>query len=248
MTKTRLVSFIAPLIFFCTPAFAVDGVVLIDQLRAAVGFVTPGDAPGFPVTITRPGSYQLSGNLLVPANTNGFVVNAADVTINLNGFRLNGTKGGQYLAGIRANQPNLRVHNGTIRGFQGDAIQIHEANTIVEDMLLFDNGSGVFQDDPGGNFRVINNSILGNENYGIACVQACYIAGNYIANSNVGVAIRSGSMIDNTIHGQSQSGIQKLGSDPAGFGGNTLFNNTVQIEAGGSGLITMTPNACSPAC
>ncbi len=42
-------------------AFAVDGQIAITQARAMAGGVTPGDAPGFPVTITQPGSYVLSG-------------------------------------------------------------------------------------------------------------------------------------------------------------------------------------------
>ena len=45
--------------------YAVDGIVLIDQNRALAGNVTPGDAPGFPVTLSQPGSYRLSGNLRV---------------------------------------------------------------------------------------------------------------------------------------------------------------------------------------
>ena len=44
-------------------ALAVDGVTLIDQNKALAGSVTPGDTPGFPVTISQPGSYRLSGNL-----------------------------------------------------------------------------------------------------------------------------------------------------------------------------------------
>ena len=41
-------------------AEAVDGVQLINQELALAGNVTPGDEPGFPVTITRSGSYRLS--------------------------------------------------------------------------------------------------------------------------------------------------------------------------------------------
>jgi len=49
---------------------AVDGVIPINQVRALAGNTTPGDAPGFPVTISQPGSYRLTGNLTVPdANT-----------------------------------------------------------------------------------------------------------------------------------------------------------------------------------
>jgi hypothetical protein len=43
-----------------------DGVVYIDQNHALGGGVTPGDAAGFPVTISQSGSYRLSGNLTVP--------------------------------------------------------------------------------------------------------------------------------------------------------------------------------------
>jgi hypothetical protein len=45
------------------PGAAVDGVIEINQSRALAGGVTPGDAPGFPVTISARGSYRLTGNL-----------------------------------------------------------------------------------------------------------------------------------------------------------------------------------------
>src|SRR5260221_3357918 len=48
-------------------SFATDGVILIDQSKALAGNVTPGDAAGFPVTISRRGSYRLSGALVAPA-------------------------------------------------------------------------------------------------------------------------------------------------------------------------------------
>ena len=68
------------------PAFAVDGVTLIDQARALAGNVTPGDAPGFPVTLSLPGSYRLSGNLIVLTPTDGILITADRVTLDLNGF------------------------------------------------------------------------------------------------------------------------------------------------------------------
>jgi hypothetical protein len=71
--------------------YAVDGVVLIDQNRALAGNVTPGDAPGFPVTISQPGSYRLSGNLTVPdSNTTAIQITADFVTLDLNGFSIIG--------------------------------------------------------------------------------------------------------------------------------------------------------------
>src|SRR6202011_4694295 len=71
--------------------YAVDGVVLIDQNRALAGGVTPGDTPGFPVTISVSGSYRLSGNLTVPdANTTAILITQDNVTIDLNGFSIIG--------------------------------------------------------------------------------------------------------------------------------------------------------------
>src|SRR2546426_5014835 len=73
------------------PLHAVDGVVLINQSNALAGNVTPGDAPGFPVTISVSGSYRLSSNLTVPdANTNAIEIKTSGVTIDLNGFSILG--------------------------------------------------------------------------------------------------------------------------------------------------------------
>jgi hypothetical protein len=66
-------------------------VVLIDQKHALAGGVTPGDAPGFPVTISQPGSYRLSGNPTVPdLNTTAIHITADRVTLDLNGFSISG--------------------------------------------------------------------------------------------------------------------------------------------------------------
>lgn len=71
--------------------YGVDGVVLINQANALAGNVTPGDTAGFPVTISQPGSYRLSGNLTVPdANTNAIEIASNNVSIDLNGFSIIG--------------------------------------------------------------------------------------------------------------------------------------------------------------
>jgi hypothetical protein len=70
-------------------AYAVDGVVLIDQNRALAGNVTPGDTAGFPVTISQPGSYRLSGNLTVgTVNVQAIQITVSNVTLDLNGFQV----------------------------------------------------------------------------------------------------------------------------------------------------------------
>ena len=41
----------------------------ITQARVNNGSISPGDTPGFPGTISQPGSYILMTNLVVPATT-----------------------------------------------------------------------------------------------------------------------------------------------------------------------------------
>src|SRR5262245_12514472 len=65
-------------------------VVSIDQKDAEAGKVTAGDTPGFPVTISQPGSYRLSSNLVVKEAVTVIEITASDVTIDLAGFSIIG--------------------------------------------------------------------------------------------------------------------------------------------------------------
>ena len=115
---------------------AVDGVVLIDQNRALAGNVTPGDAAGFPVTISQAGSYRLSGNLTVPSGQSGIEISASNVTIDLNGFNITtpvqsqvSPARGIFFTG--SGPSSITVRNGKIEGFVGP-IQIFGAAPFSE--------------------------------------------------------------------------------------------------------------------
>src|SRR5438046_162421 len=60
-TMRPIVLTAAFVVAFAGASYASDGVVEINQARALAGGVTRGDAPGFPVTISQPGSYRLTG-------------------------------------------------------------------------------------------------------------------------------------------------------------------------------------------
>ena len=80
-----------PPLFALSPALPAQAqVIAITQAKANAGNVTPGDTPGFPVTLSRPGSYVLTTNLTVPANKDGINITSYDVTLDLNGFRIHG--------------------------------------------------------------------------------------------------------------------------------------------------------------
>ena len=98
-------------------AQAEDGQTIINQTKALAGDVTPGDAPGFPITLTREGSYRLSSNLSVPANTEGIVVAANYVTIDLNGFRISGAGSGNGISDGNTPRKMTAIRNGSISNF-----------------------------------------------------------------------------------------------------------------------------------
>src|SRR4051812_47183537 len=132
----------AAALLFALPASAIDGVTLIDQNRALAGGVTPGDAPGFPISITRPGQYRLSGNLTVPdVDTTAIEVATDHVTIDLNGFVIagpvdclptlpacpgvgNGSGVATVPTTLQSPRFNVSVRNGTIQGMGANGIQL----------------------------------------------------------------------------------------------------------------------------
>ena len=67
--SARLIGPACAIFLFSMNLVAASGPILIDQNRALAGGITPGDEPGFPVTISKPGSYRFSGNLTLPDTT-----------------------------------------------------------------------------------------------------------------------------------------------------------------------------------
>lgn len=135
----------------------------IDQAKALAGGVTPGDAPGFPVNISQPGSYKLTSNLNVPLHVRAIQVTSPGVTIDLNGFvvssivecdqavhstvvncNLVNAAGANLFnqAGISTNREDTAVRNGMVRGFSGHGLY---GIQHIENMHVSENlGAGVY--------------------------------------------------------------------------------------------------------
>jgi hypothetical protein len=146
--------------FIPVAAFAVDGTVLINQTNAIMGGVTPGDTPGFPVTISQTGSYKLSSNLVVPnENTTAIVITADGVSLDMNGFSIIGPtvcNGAQFKPttscaplsslpesgiGIIVGLVNgVSISNGTIRGMGNDGIEVGGAGARIDRVNALANG------------------------------------------------------------------------------------------------------------
>lgn len=146
------------------PALASDGRIVITQAAALAGGVTPGDKPGFPVSITESGSYRLGSNLWPTARRSAIVVSpeAQDVTIDLNGFALKGRNKAKH--GITFGNDAIRsleVRNGATAEFADSAIDVSRSTIgVFENLRIHSNGGdGILT---GQDARISNNTIATN--------------------------------------------------------------------------------------
>ena len=178
---------------FDASAFA-QGETLLYQAVALAGNVTPGDPPGFPIVITRPGTYKFSSNITPPEGGSGIFVAARNVTIDLNGFELYGEDAN---IGIGSSYPGLTVKNGTIYAFDFEGISYVRnsgiANTgeywIVENMrIIRNNRIGAVL----GDYATVRDStFVDNSGTGVVCGKSCQVE-KTIASDNGGNGVVAG--------------------------------------------------------
>lgn len=230
---------------------AAEGVILIDQKSASAGKVTPQDTPGFPVTISQPGSYRLTGNLEVSDTaTTAIEITADNVTLDLNGFTISGPNvctpnpthcslGGGSGVGIMAVAPvgvlspaNVRVMNGVVRGMGSHGIRMMGDGTLVQNVVAASNGG------PGivvGEGSVIDSVAKLNET-GTAIV-GLIVRGCTAANNSFGIFVRPGGVASgNVAIANTYTGISL---NYASASGNTAYNNGgYGIDATCPGVLT----------
>jgi hypothetical protein len=136
----------------------------ISQGKANHGHVSPGDAPGYPITISRSGSYQLITDLTLPTaeGTVGIEITAENVTLDLNGFSVIGPRTcpteNDFLACTPAAEDptyalvtagrNVTIKNGTLRGSIGAGVwigahgRLENVNVIWNSMIAIIAGKG----------------------------------------------------------------------------------------------------------
>lgn len=224
--------------------------VEINQAGAESGNVTTGDTPGFPVTISQPGSYKLTGNLTVPnENTTAIDVTSDDVTIDLSGHRIFGPNvcGGTPARcnrfgsgiGIWALTDGVTVINGEVRGMGNFGIFLQGASVHVENVIVTSNGDGInHQGIGGGTFKgiqairngdeglrafgtVTNNVVTGNGGNGIS--GRGVIKGNQVSFNGGSGIVGSALAIDNAVLNNTREGLD-IG-DPGGYARNVINNN-----------------------
>jgi hypothetical protein len=209
----------AALAFLPAAPAAAQGEVLITQAKVNAGNITPGDAAGFPATITRGGVYRFASNLNVPANKNGIEISAADVTIDFAGFSMRG--GTTAFNGIVGTLPNASIKGGTIRNFKEDGISGTGHSWIISDMRL-----------------------VGNKRVGIKCGQSCLVHDSIVTVNSIGIAMDDGIAIGNVLSRNTGPGLQ--GNTGAGAAQNAFILNSGGAENGhlAGNAIKADPNLC----
>lgn len=234
-------------------AHASDGALEINATSAAAGSVTPGDASGFPVTLSIPGRYVLTGDLIVSSpGTHAVEIVADGVTLDLNDFSIRGpvscTPGSPPQCspsgvgvGVLGTVAYTVVRNGSVRGMANDCIRLGASARILGVVVAEcgDDGieAGLFAtvrdvqsqlavDDGitvGGSSRVLDCQAFSNGDYGIATSSHAIVSRSQVAGNGNGILVTNGLVRESTIVGNSGSGVLVDGA--ASIVGNLVSQN-----------------------
>lgn len=156
--------------------------------RIAINAVnTPGDNDNTPSVfkITQPGSYYLTGNISVTQARHIIEVAASHVTIDLNGFNINGNA--VALSGVRADGSTYRglvVRNGSIQWCAAHGIHAEfTPSTVLEDLVVRHCKEGVRV---GNSSRVSGVTIESSTGVGLYCNGGCTVERSMLAENGSG--------------------------------------------------------------
>jgi hypothetical protein len=232
--STSLTLMTAMLMGISAGAYAVDGVILIDQARVnATG--------GFPYKISAPGSYRLASSLVAPLGKGGIDVSAGgSVSLDLNGFSVSstarcgptglnctpavpgaGTPAGVWVHDSGTGDGAFSILNGAVSGFASFGIFVQVAGAVnIRDTKVFNNSaSGI----------LLTNATNGTN----------IVSGNFVWR-NGGTGIFGGDLItNNTVTGNGATGLAL--QPTAGYKDNWLYGNGQGPATGG---FSMGANVC----
>jgi hypothetical protein len=145
ISKAQILFTLSILVPAC--ALAQNGVVQINQSTVAAAGGNR-NTNGFPFIISQPGSYQLTGNLTVPAGVDGIGIAASNVTLDLNGFTIN-VLGTSNIAVYAVGSPSMiSIRNGSIvmpPNGRGVAVSfLNSTGMNIQDLMInTSNGSSI---------------------------------------------------------------------------------------------------------
>jgi hypothetical protein len=218
-----------------------SGPVEITQAKAITGNVTPGDAAGFPVTISVPGSYKLVGNLTVSdIHTTAVVITANDVTLDLNGFAILGPNNCGFPPYAPTCQAGLGTGDGiSIAGPSNRLVNVSIRNGVVRGM-----GRDGVSDGNGNRYHVLLDSVrlLDNAGHGVSLSGALITHSAAIRNGGDGLSLHGGGQVESSL-AWFNGGWGLIGSPATSYGGGSFYGNGAGQAYGA--LVQTAGNACN---
>ena len=197
----------------------------LDHAQALRGGATPGDAPGYPITISQPGSYRLVSDLMVPAHADGIVVTAPHVTLDLNGHTISGPVRCVHSAADRRVEcnwlvelspragintvaaPHSVIRDGVVTGFAGRGIHHGEA-TLIENVEVSSNAGAGIAGAGHANGGVVRDVLVRhNGGSGLVCDDLTVVRSSFADNGGTGVDCRRASFSDSVSRGNGGFGV-----------------------------------------
>jgi len=231
------------LLLVASPVLAADGVLEINQVCVSGGCFA-GDGAGFPVTITTPGAYRLTTDLVVPID-GGYAIDVqtSDVSIDLHGFAILGescaatggvcgrtTGAGGVTASLMGSSTfwysGISVRNGTIAGMSRTALRLGD-HAVVSNMIVR-HAAGIIV----GEGSIVQRSVFESTNTSMNI--ASIVSENVAKHStHTGILINAASVVvRNTLYeNEDDAIISAVGSGGSVFLGNSIYRN------GGAGAV-----------
>ncbi len=219
-----------------------DNVTLLNQDRALAG-INVNDAPGFPVLITKNGTYRLTSNLVVPAGVDGIQVNdGVNAVIDLNGFNIVGpavcgvaspcySSSGTIGVAILGDAAHATVTNGRIRGFTRAGIGfsgVYWLGSLTADNLRLErNGHGIVIE----NLFGTRLSLIENSATGIWAWQGQVSDSNAYRNGSTGISVERGGIRNSRSDANGQTGFSG-GARTILQGNSAEYNKTGAFSGG----------------
>lgn len=237
-----------------TEALATDGTSEINQTCAVQTGCFAGDSAGFPVTISAPGSYQLTSNLTLPnQNTDGITFatsSVANVSIDLGGFAIGGpvvctgvplaclpaSGTGHGIVRLGPGNSGISVENGSITGMGQSGILLGDRAQVSDLRVHSNRSSGIVT---GSGSLVSANTSSQNGQIGIGTGSASTVSGNsvYLNGSN-GISAGNGSTLSNN------SAVGNAAEGMSAGSGSTVSGN-VASGNNGDGISLLTGSTIS---
>ena len=222
--KSKILLVMLTLLFVVAMSFSAYG---------ADGQIKITQPDSFPVVIDQPGSYVLTSNITLSTDANGIVIDASNVTLDLNGHAIIGPGSGSGNGIYTYGKHNITIKNGTVRDFGGSGIDFagfylptNVPNFRVEDITAILNGGHGIE---ASRSTITNCTARYNGNYGIGGSYSTITNCTATHNGSHGINATSSTVKDCTAYSNGEDGIYATSSTITDFTANS--NSLKGIEA-----------------